>query len=145
MVDLLAEHVPGSSLAQSLSASTPLPSDQLRHHATQLLAALDYLHTNSVVHKQLAASSVLLDVQGNVKLADYSLAKRLGDMCKEDIFEQAHVRFSEDTLPTRSGKKGDIWSLGLLLMALTQGREVREYPVTVPSSLPADLQDFLKK
>ncbi|XP_058254672.1 eIF-2-alpha kinase GCN2 isoform X2 [Hemibagrus wyckioides] len=145
VVDLLAEHVPGSSLAESLSSGTSLPPDQLRHHAAQLLAALDYLHTNSVVHKQLTASSVLLDAQGNVRLADYSLAKRLGDMCKEDIFEQPHVRFSEDTLPTRTGKKGDIWSLGLLLMALTQGREVKEYPVTVPSSLPADLQDFLKK
>ncbi|XP_053488961.1 eIF-2-alpha kinase GCN2 isoform X3 [Ictalurus furcatus] len=145
VVDLLAEHVPGSSLAQSLSAGTPMPPDQLRHHAAQLLSALDYLHTNSVVHKQLAASSVLLDAQGNVRLADYSLAKRLGDVCKEDIFEQVHVRFSEDTLPTRTGKKGDIWCLGLLLMALTQGREVKEYPVTVPSSLPADLQDFLKK
>ncbi|KAF4083863.1 hypothetical protein AMELA_G00122190 [Ameiurus melas] len=145
VVDLLAEHVPGSSLAQCLSAGTPLPPDQLRHHAAQLLSALDYLHTNSVVHKQLAASSVLLDAQGNVRLADYSLAKRLRDVCKEDIFEQVHVRFSEDTLPTRTGKKGDIWSLGLLLMALTQGREVKEYPVTVPSSLPADLQDFLKK
>lgn len=145
VVDLLAEHVPGSSLAQSLSAGTPLPLDQLRHHANQLLAALDYLHSNSVVHKQLAASSVLLDAEGNVRLADYSLAKRLGDICKEDIFEQVHVRFSEDTLPTPTGKKGDIWSLGLLLMALTQGREVKEYPVTIPSSLPADLQDFLKK
>ncbi|KAI5102181.1 eIF-2-alpha kinase GCN2, partial [Silurus meridionalis] len=144
VVDLLAEHVPGSSLAQSLSAGTQLPPDQLRHHTTQLLAALDYLHNNSVVHKQLAASSVLLDTQGNVRLTDYSLAKRLGDVCKEDIFEQAHVRFSEDTLPTPTGKKGDIWSLGLLLLALAQGSEVKEYPVTVPSSLPADLQDFLK-
>ncbi|TSO67491.1 eIF-2-alpha kinase GCN2 [Bagarius yarrelli] len=115
VVDLLAEHVTGSSLAQSLYSGTPLPADQLRHHVAQLLAALDYLHTNSVVHKQLTASSVLLDAQGNVRLADYSLAKRLGDMCKEDIFEQAH------------------------------GCEVKEYPVTVPSSLPADLQDFLKK
>lgn len=145
VVDLLVEHVPGSSLAQSLSAGMPLPLDQLRHHAAQLLAALDYLHTNSVVHKHLTASSVLLDAQGNVRLADYSLAKRLRDICKEDIFEQAHVRFSEDTQPTRTGKKGDIWSLGLLLMALTQGREVKEYPVTIPSSLPADLQDFLKR
>lgn len=145
VVDLLAEHVPGSSLAQGLSTGTPLPPDQLRYHAARLLAALDYLHTNSVVHKQLTASSVLLDAQGNLRLTDYSLAKRLGDMCKEDIFEQAHVRFSEDALPTRTGKKGDIWSLGLLLMALTQGYEVKECPVTVPSSLPTDLQDFLKK
>ncbi|KAG9268185.1 eIF-2-alpha kinase GCN2 [Astyanax mexicanus] len=145
VVNLLAEYVPGCSLAHSLSTSTPVPVDELRHHATQLLSALDYLHSNSVVHKQLGASSVLLDSQGNVRLMDYSLAKRLAEVCREDVFEQAHVRFSEDTLPTRTGKKGDIWSLGLLILALSQGREVHEYPVTVPSGLPADLQDFLKK
>lgn len=145
VVDLLAEHVPGSSLAQSLSGGAPVPVDQLRRHAVQLVSALDYLHGNSVVHKQLGPSCVLLDAQGDVRLADYSLAKRLADVCKEDIFEQGHVRFSEDTLPTRSGKKGDVWSLGLLLLALAQGREVKEYPVTVPATLPADLHDFLNR
>lgn len=145
VVDLLAEHVPGSSLAQNISSNSPVPIDQLRHHAVQLVSALDYLHSNSVVHKQLNASCVLLDARGDVRLADYSLAKRLSDVCKEDIFEQGHVRFSEDTMPTRLGKKGDVWSLGLLLLALAQGGEVKEYPVSVPSSLPADLQDFLNR
>ncbi|XP_073683302.1 eIF-2-alpha kinase GCN2 isoform X1 [Garra rufa] len=145
VVDLLAEHVPGSSLAQVLSAGAPVPIDQLRRHAVQLVSALDYLHANSVVHKQLNPSCVLLDSQGDVRLADYSLAKRLADVCKEDIFQQGHVRFSEDALPTRSGKKGDVWSLGLLLLALAEGREVKEYPVTLPSNLPTDLHDFLHK
>ncbi|KAK9960288.1 hypothetical protein ABG768_010361 [Culter alburnus] len=145
VVDLLAEHVPGSSLAQSLSGGAPVPVDQLRRHCVQLVSALDYLHANSVVHKQLGPSCVLLDAQGDVRLADYSLAKRLADVCREDIFEQGHVRFSEDTLPTRSGKKGDVWSLGLLLLALAQGREVKEFPVTVPTTLPADLRDFLNR
>ncbi|KAA0711614.1 eIF-2-alpha kinase GCN2 [Triplophysa tibetana] len=143
MVDLLAEHVPGSSLAQKVSSNIPMPIDQLRHHTVQLVRALDFLHSNSVVHKQLSASCVLLDAHGDVRLSDYSLAKRLSDVCKEDIFEQGHVRFCEDALPTRPGKKGDVWSLGLMLLALAQGREVKEYPVSIPTILPADLQDFL--
>ncbi|CAB1330846.1 unnamed protein product [Coregonus sp. 'balchen'] len=143
VVDLLVEHVGGSSLSQSLASQNPIPLDRLRQHTTQLLAALHYLHSNSVVHKQLGASSVLLDYQGNVRLTDYSLSKRLADICKEDIFEQARVRFCEDVLPTKAGKKGDVWSLGLMLLALSQGKKVREYPVSVPTSLPADFQDFL--
>ncbi|XP_016144906.1 eIF-2-alpha kinase GCN2 [Sinocyclocheilus grahami] len=97
------------------------------------------------VHKQLKPSCVLLDARGDVRLADYSLAKRLADVCKQDIFEQSHVRFSEDALPSRSGKKGDVWSLGLMLLALAQGQEVKEFPVTLPENLPADLHDFLNK
>ncbi|KAI7805015.1 putative eukaryotic translation initiation factor 2-alpha kinase 4, partial [Triplophysa rosa] len=145
MVDLLAEHVPGSSLAQNVSSNVPMPIDQLRHHAIQLVSALDFLHSNSVVHKQLNASCVLLDAHGDVRLSDYSLAKRLSDVCKEDIFEQGHVRFCEDALPTRPGKKGDVWSLGLMMLALAQGQEVKEYPVSIPTTLPADLQDFLNR
>ncbi|KAK1894495.1 eIF-2-alpha kinase GCN2 [Dissostichus eleginoides] len=146
VVNLLVEHVAGVNLTQSLVTQTPVPLDKLCHYTAQLLAALDYLHSNSVVHKQLGASSVLVDSEGNVRLTDYSLSKRFADICKEDIFEQARVRFSEDTsMPTKTGKKGDVWNLGLMLLALSQGKEVQEYPVTVPASLPADFQDFLHK
>lgn len=146
MVSLLVEHVAATNLNQSLMNHHPVPLDKLCHYTAQLLAALDYLHANSVVHKQLGASSVLLDSEGNVRLTDYSLSKRFADICKEDIFEQAHVRFSEDTaMPTKTGKKGDMWNLGMMLLALSQGKEVKEYPVTVPASLPADFQDFLHK
>lgn len=146
VVNLLVEHVASFNLNQNLTAGVPVPLDKLCHYTSQLLAVLDFLHTNSVVHKQLCASSVLVDSEGNVRLTDYSLSKRIADICKEDIFEQAHVRFSEDTaLPTKTGKKGDVWNLGLMLLALSQGKEVKEYPVTVPTSLPADFQDFLHK
>ncbi|KAL2098648.1 hypothetical protein ACEWY4_005128 [Coilia grayii] len=147
LVDLLVEHVPGaSSLAAGLATGTPVPVDSLRRHAAQLVSALDFLHSNSVVHKQLAASSVLLDARGDVRLADYSLAKRLADVCREDVFEQARVRFSEDAAPpSRTGKKGDVWSLGLMLLALQQGKEAKEYPPTLPSGLNVDFHDFLRK
>lgn len=146
VVNLLVEHVAGINLTQSLITNTPVPLDKLCQYTAQLLAALDYLHSNSVVHKQLGASSVLVDSEGNIRLTDYSLSKRFADICKEEIFEQAHVRFSEDTvMPTKTGKKGDIWNLGLMLLALSQGKETQEYPVMVPASLPPDFQDFLHK
>ncbi|XP_067895792.1 eIF-2-alpha kinase GCN2 isoform X2 [Heterodontus francisci] len=145
VVSLLVEHVNSSSLSGALSKGTPIAVDRLQHYAVQLLAALDYLHSNSVVHKVLSASSVLVDGEGNVKLTDYSISKRLADICKEDVFEQTKVRFSENALPYKSGKKGDVWRLGLLLLALSQGQVVKEYPITVPSNLPSNFQDFLNK
>ncbi|XP_072120701.1 eIF-2-alpha kinase GCN2 isoform X3 [Mobula birostris] len=145
VVSLLVEYINGSSLSDVLSKGTPVAVDQLQHYAVQLLTALDYLHSNSVVHKVLDASSVLVDNKGNVKLTDYSISKRLADICKEDVFEQTKVRFSENALPYKSGKKGDVWRLGLLLLALSQGAVVKEYPITVPNNLPSNFQDFLNK
>ncbi|KAM9653856.1 eIF-2-alpha kinase GCN2 isoform 3-T3 [Morphnus guianensis] len=145
VVDILVEHISGCSLSTYLHKETPVPVEQLRHYVTQILSALDYLHNNSVVHKVLCASSILVDAEGNVKVTDYSISKRLADICKADVFEQTKVRFSEDGLPTKPGKKGDVWSLGLLLLSLSQGQVTKEYPVAVPTNLPADFQDFLEK
>ncbi|KAM9644973.1 eIF-2-alpha kinase GCN2 isoform 3-T3 [Trichechus inunguis] len=145
MVDILVEHISGVSLATHLSHSGPVPTHQLRRYAAQLLAGLEYLHSNSVVHKVLSASNVLVDAQGTIKITDYSISKRLADICKEDVFEQTRVRFSDNALPYKTGKKGDVWRLGLLLLSLSQGQECEEYPVTIPRDLPADFQDFLKK
>ncbi|ELW48177.1 Eukaryotic translation initiation factor 2-alpha kinase 4 [Tupaia chinensis] len=145
VVDILVEHISGVSLAAHLSHSGPIPVHQLRRYAAQLLSGLDYLHSNSVVHKVLSASNVLVDAEGTIKITDYSISKRLADICKEDVFEQTRVRFSDNALPYKTGKKGDIWRLGLLLLSLSQGQECGEYPVTIPSDLPADFQDFLKK
>lgn len=145
MVHILVEHFNGVSLAAHLSHSGPIPMHHLRKYTAQLLLGLDYLHSNSVVHKVLSASNVLVDAEGTVKITDYSISKRLADICKEDVFEQTRVRFSDNALPYKTGKKGDVWHLGLLLLSLSQGQECGEYPVTIPSDLPADFQDFLKK
>ncbi|KAF6351176.1 eukaryotic translation initiation factor 2 alpha kinase 4 [Rhinolophus ferrumequinum] len=145
MVHILVEHFNGVSLAAHLSHSGPIPVHQLRRYAAQLLSGLDYLHSNSVVHKVLSIANVLVDAEGTVKITDYSISKRLADVCKEDVFEQSRVRFSDSALPYKTGKKGDVWRLGLLLLSLSQGQEYAEYPVTIPSDLPADFQDFLKK
>uniref|UniRef100_A0A452UAG5 eIF-2-alpha kinase GCN2 n=1 Tax=Ursus maritimus TaxID=29073 RepID=A0A452UAG5_URSMA len=145
VVDILLEHINGVSLAAHLSHSGPVPVHQLRRYAAQLLSGLEYLHSNDVVHKVLRASNVLVDAEGNVKITDYSISKRLADICKEDVFEQSRVSFSDSALPYKTGKKGDVWCLGLLLLFLSQGQECGEYPVTIPRDLPADFQDFLKK
>nr|XP_035966581.1 eIF-2-alpha kinase GCN2 isoform X4 [Halichoerus grypus] len=145
VVDILSEHISGVSLAAHLSHSGPIPVHQLRRYTAQLLSGLEYLHSNDVVHKVLRASNVLVDAEGNVKVTDYSISKRLADICKEDVFEQSRVSFSDSALPYKTGKKGDVWCLGLLLLFLSQGQECGEYPVTIPRDLPADFQDFLKK
>lgn len=145
VVDILVEHVNGVSLAVHLQHSSPTPVHQLRRYAAQLLAGLDYLHRNSVVHKVLSIDSILVDAEGTLRITDYSISKRLADICKEDVFEQTRVRFSDSAIPYKTGKKGDVWRLGLLLLSLSQGQECAEYPVVIPQDLPADFQDFLKK
>ncbi|XP_038072297.1 eIF-2-alpha kinase GCN2-like isoform X2 [Patiria miniata] len=145
-VELLMEYTKGGSLDLQAFGGTPIPLDVLRQYASDLLEALVYLHGRGVVHKNLQASSVYVDSHGSLRLADYSLCKRLDDL-NESIQAGSHnVRFSEEkSYGGRGGKKGDILKLGILLIELIQAQEGVQYPCEVPQDLPADLQDLLNR
>nr|XP_022909157.1 eIF-2-alpha kinase GCN2 isoform X1 [Onthophagus taurus] len=105
-------------------------ADMLRYIATDVLSALDYLHQNNVVHKEIGASSIYL-TKTNVKLANFSLYRRF-----TDITSSNHQ--------TNYNKRTDIYRFGLFLLSLLKGEEIDEV-VHIPESISADLYDFLKQ
>ncbi|CAK8677764.1 unnamed protein product [Clavelina lepadiformis] len=144
-INILQEYVKGISLQHKLDNKEKVPLDVLRSYTEQMLFALDYLHSKSVVHKQFKASSVFLDANGKIKVADYSIGKRLVDLYNESRIEQPGVRFSDDRIPARSSKKGDLMRLGIVILSLAQGSNVLDYPPEVSSSFPRCFYNFLEK
>uniref|UniRef100_A0A8C4QBV3 RWD domain-containing protein 3 n=1 Tax=Eptatretus burgeri TaxID=7764 RepID=A0A8C4QBV3_EPTBU len=137
---LLAEHVPGHNLSGFLQGKHVVSLSSLHSYTEQLLDVLSYLHTHSVVHKELHVSSVLIEGAGmKLRLTDYSLAHRLAELCRPDHATRLAVPGQ------RSGQKGDVWQLGMLLLSLDHGCEVLEAPVEMPRHLPPDLRDFLSR
>lgn len=114
----------GTTCTFFLSENIPVAVDMLRHLASGVLCALQYLHDNNIVHRDLRDTSVHIDRTGVVKVSDYSLDKRLSDIYRSSSLAKAEHDFP--TVQGRGGKKADIYRFGILLVSLFRGALVSE-------------------
>lgn len=74
---LLMEFVNGVSLRQLLRAGGISPKEALAI-VPAICEALQYAHEHGIVHRDIKPENILLDKQGRVKIADFGLAKLVG-------------------------------------------------------------------
>jgi len=60
-------------------AQARLPVAHIKAYARMLLEALAYVHSKSIIHRDIKPSNILLSAAGRLKLADFGLARVLGD------------------------------------------------------------------
>ena len=78
----LMEFVHGVSLRQLLDAGTLSPEEALAI-VPQICEALQFAHDHGVVHRDIKPENILLDKCGQVKIADFGLAKLIGREAKD--------------------------------------------------------------
>lgn len=102
-----------------------LPSALVRSYMYQLLEGIAYCHAHQVMHRDLKPQNLLIDNQGNVKLADFGLAR----MVELPFRNYTHEVVTQWYRPPEIllGQKvynwgADIWGLGCIFAEMITNR-----------------------
>ncbi|MFP5287770.1 MAG: protein kinase domain-containing protein, partial [Thermoanaerobaculia bacterium] len=125
-VFLTMEPVDGGSLAQWLERG-PLPIDEAVRLGIQILEGLRVLHSLRIVHRDVKPGNVLLTSNGEVKLADFGLARQLeSDETRATRHDALLVTFQylspEQALGEEVDPRSDLYSFGVVLFEMLTGR-----------------------
>ncbi len=72
---IVMEFVPGRSLRDLMSDSTPMPLDRKLSLIRQMAEALDFAHENGIIHRDVKPANILVTDAGVAKIADFGVAK----------------------------------------------------------------------
>jgi eukaryotic-like serine/threonine-protein kinase len=126
---LVMELVEGPTLSEAL-ADGPLDLERVGAIGVQVADALAYAHDRGIVHRDVKPGNVLLGVDERVKLADFGIARLIGDASHhtrtgQTIGTAAYLAPEQVTGREVDGS-ADVYSLGLVLLEAITGARV--YP-----------------
>ncbi len=119
--------VAGASLSQRL-AEGPLPAREAASLLLKVAEAIEFAHRRGVIHRDLKPANILLDANGNPRVTDFGLAKKIeGD---SGLTGSGQIMGTPSYMPPEQagGNRGeiapatDVYALGATLYALVTGR-----------------------
>jgi len=155
---LVMELVDGLTLAAQI-ARGPLDGRRIEEIARQLAEAVAYAHGRDVVHRDVKPGNVLLHPSGAVKLADFGIARLIGDTVRHTrtghAVGTAAYLAPEQVLGEPLTTAVDVYSLGLVFLEMFTGRLAYPGPPTeaalarlsrqpeIPDDLPTGWRDLV--
>ena len=105
----------------------PLPLAEACHAVQNVATALDYIHRQGIIHRDIKASNVLINGVGDYFLTDFGIARITGDATH--LTTTGNVLGTVDyvapelfELDRKADARSDLYSLGVLLYEMVMGR-----------------------
>lgn len=126
---LVMEHVDGVNLRQAMQAGRFTPEQALAV-VPSLCDALQFAHGQGVLHRDIKPENILLDSKGRVKIADFGIAKIVGEEGGDAaLLTRSGARLGtapymapeQFEQPASVDHRADIYSLGVVLYEMLTG------------------------
>lgn len=119
-LSLVFEHIEQDLSAYLDNCPQPgLPEWKIKDLTHQLLNGVDFLHSHRIVHRDLKPQNILISGAGQVKIADFGLARIYRDaMALTSVVVTLWYRAPEVLLHSSYATAVDIWSVGCIMAEL---------------------------
>ena len=121
------EYVNGRTLADILKQSGTLTPMQVCDVMSEVASALISAHQNGVIHRDIKPGNILVSTTGQVKVADFGIARALGAGVEQGLTQTGAVMgtatyFSpEQAQGVSTDQRSDIYSLGVVMYEMLSG------------------------
>ena len=118
-------YVDGPSLADLIASAGQMPPRRALDILEQIAAALDYAHSQEVVHGDVKPSNVLVDHADQVTLTDFGIARAVGSESATQAMAFGTPDYISPELARGEavGPASDVYSLGVVAYELLVGRK----------------------
>lgn len=123
------DHAKNGELLTFIKKLGSFDMDCTKFYASQILSAIEYMHSQGVIHRDLKPENILLDEKMHVKVTDFGTAKILEQNAEgeEDDRANSFVGTAEYVSPEllkekAACKSSDFWALGCIIYQLIAGR-----------------------
>lgn len=127
-ISIFLEYISGGSVGSCLRKHGKFEESLVSSLTRQIIEGLAYLHREGVLHRDLKADNILLDVDGTCKISDFGISKKTDNIYGNDVTNsmQGSVFWMAPEV-IRAPEKGysakvDIWSLGCVVLEMFAGR-----------------------
>ena len=147
------EYVQGRTLADILRANGHVNSVQAAEIANEVAAALGNAHASGVVHRDIKPANILIGSNGQVKVADFGIARAMNAPSENNLTQVGSVMgtatyFSpEQAQGAQPDPRSDLYSLGIVLYEMVAGKPpfAGENPVSIAYKQVHDLPQPLNQ
>jgi hypothetical protein len=127
-ISIFLEYISGGSVGSCIRKHGSFEESVVSSLTRQTLLGLSYLHREGILHRDLKADNILLDLDGTCKISDFGISKKTDNIYGNDVTNsmQGSVFWMAPEVIRSQGQgysaKVDIWSLGCVVLEMFAGK-----------------------